>query len=154
MKDPQRYGMIELDERRLRLDRGKAPTRALTMPLPAVFLRQSGGGDRSRIETFRARRTGDHRHEPHGSRTRPTGGGTARTRFARLDTGTEASLLQAANFVQTIEERQGLKIACIEEVAFYKGYIQADQLRALAGMYNNSYAQYLLDVLDMKSPLQ
>ncbi len=44
--------------------------------------------------------------------------------FAWLDTGTETSLLQAANFVQTIEERQGLKIACIEEIAFYKGYIQ------------------------------
>jgi glucose-1-phosphate thymidylyltransferase len=72
--------------------------------------------------------------------------------FAWLDTGTETSLLQAANFVQTIEERQGLKIACIEEIAFYKGYIQADQLRRLAGEYNNNYSQYLLGLLDVKSP--
>ncbi len=71
--------------------------------------------------------------------------------FAWLDTGTESSLLQAANFVQTIEERQGLKIACIEEIAFHKGYIQAEQLRALAGEYNNSYAQYLLGLLDHNS---
>ena len=70
--------------------------------------------------------------------------------FAWLDTGTETSLLQASNFVQTVEERQGLKIACIEEIAFYKGYIQADQLRRLAGEYNNSYSQYLLSLLDMK----
>ena len=64
--------------------------------------------------------------------------------FAWLDTGTETSLLQAANFVQTIEDRQGLKIACIEEIAFFKGYIQADQFRTLAGEYKNSYGQYLL----------
>jgi glucose-1-phosphate thymidylyltransferase len=74
--------------------------------------------------------------------------------FAWLDTGTETSLLQAANFVQTIEERQGLKIACIEEIAFYKGYIQADQLRRLAGEYNNNYSQYLLGLLDTKPPIQ
>jgi len=74
--------------------------------------------------------------------------------FAWLDTGTETSLLQAANFVQTIEERQGLKIACIEEIAFYKGYIHADQLRRLAGEYNNNYSQYLLGLLDTKPLFQ
>jgi glucose-1-phosphate thymidylyltransferase len=73
--------------------------------------------------------------------------------FAWLDTGTETSLLQAANFVQTIEDRQGLKIACIEEIAFFKGYIQADQLRSLACEYKNSYGQYLLSLIAVKSPL-
>ena len=68
--------------------------------------------------------------------------------FAWLDTGTEASLLQAADFVRTIEERQGLKIACLEEVAFYKGFIDAGQLETLAGEFNNSYGQYLLSLLD------
>jgi glucose-1-phosphate thymidylyltransferase len=67
--------------------------------------------------------------------------------FAWLDTGTEASLLQAADFVRTIEERQGLKIACLEEVAFYKGFIDAQQLEALAHGFNNNYGQYLRSLL-------
>lgn len=67
--------------------------------------------------------------------------------FAWLDTGTHESLLQAANFVQTIEERQGLKIACIEEIALAKGFIDAAQLERLARAYNNQYGQYLLELL-------
>jgi glucose-1-phosphate thymidylyltransferase len=67
--------------------------------------------------------------------------------FAWLDTGTETSLLQAADFVRTIEERQGLKIACLEEVAFHKGFINAQQLEMLAKGYNNSYGRYLLGLL-------
>jgi glucose-1-phosphate thymidylyltransferase len=68
--------------------------------------------------------------------------------FAWLDTGTHQSLLQAANFVQTIEERQGLKIACIEEVALRKGFIGRAQFVALARAQNNAYGQYMLDLLD------
>lgn len=67
--------------------------------------------------------------------------------FAWLDTGTHESLLQAANFVQTIEERQGLKIACIEEIALAKGFIDAAQLERLARAYNNQYGEYLLELL-------
>ena len=69
--------------------------------------------------------------------------------FAWLDTGTHESLLQASNYVQTIEERQGLKIACIEEIAFRKGWISADALRALAApLAKNDYGKYLLAVAD------
>ena len=68
--------------------------------------------------------------------------------FAWLDTGTETSLLQAGDFVRTIEERQGQKIACLEEIAFTKGFITAEQLAALAKSFNNSYGQYLLGLLD------
>jgi len=68
--------------------------------------------------------------------------------FAWLDTGTETSLLQAADFVRTIEERQGMKIACIEEVAFSKGFISPEQLESLAADFNNAYGQYLLGLLD------
>jgi len=67
---------------------------------------------------------------------------------AWLDTGTFASLMQAAAFVQAVEERQGIKVGCIEEVAFREGYIDAAQLRVLAEPLRKSgYGEYLLDVL-------
>lgn len=68
--------------------------------------------------------------------------------YAWLDTGTHGSLLQAANFIETIEQRQGLKIACPEEVAFRMGYISAEQLWQLADAYrNNGYGQYLMKLV-------
>ena len=71
--------------------------------------------------------------------------------YAWLDTGTHDSLMDAAQFVQTIERRQGLKIACIEEVAFRKGFIDVGQLRALAEpLRNNEYGKYLLRVAGTK----
>lgn len=67
---------------------------------------------------------------------------------AWLDTGTFASLTQAGQFVQVIEERQGLRIGCIEEVAFKKGYINADQLTALAQpLLKSGYGEYLMKLL-------
>ncbi|HEV3138823.1 MAG TPA: glucose-1-phosphate thymidylyltransferase RfbA [Pirellulales bacterium] len=68
--------------------------------------------------------------------------------FAWLDTGTHESLIQAANFVQTIEMRQGMKISCIEEVAYHKGFITAEQLEKLARAAPNDYGRYLLEVLE------
>ena len=68
--------------------------------------------------------------------------------YAWLDTGTEDSLLEASNFIQTIEKRQGLKVACIEEIAYEKGYISKEQLLVLAEEYkNNDYGLYLLNLL-------
>jgi glucose-1-phosphate thymidylyltransferase len=70
---------------------------------------------------------------------------------AWLDTGTHESLLEAAHFIETIERRQGLKIACPEEIAFRMGYIDAAQLERLAEpMKKNAYGRYLLDVLREK----
>ncbi len=70
---------------------------------------------------------------------------------AWLDTGTHDSLLEASLFIQTLEKRQGLKIACPEEIAFRRGYINATQLEALAKpLAKNGYGQYLLAVLQEK----
>jgi glucose-1-phosphate thymidylyltransferase len=67
---------------------------------------------------------------------------------AWLDTGTHESLLQAATFIEAIEQRQGLKVACIEEIAYRMKYINAEQLEQLAmPMRNNNYGEYLLDIL-------
>ncbi len=71
--------------------------------------------------------------------------------MAWLDTGTHQSLLQASNFVGSIEERQGLKIACLEEIAFRKGYISKTQLLDLAKPFSkNQYGQYLIKVAHEK----
>lgn len=68
--------------------------------------------------------------------------------YAWLDTGTHESLLDASHFIATLERRQGLKVACPEEIAYRKGWINADQLAELAApMSNNGYGQYLLRVL-------
>lgn len=65
--------------------------------------------------------------------------------YAWLDTGTHESLLQASNYIQTIEQRQGLKVACLEEIAFEMGYIKKQQLLALAEpLKKNQYGQYLI----------
>jgi glucose-1-phosphate thymidylyltransferase len=67
--------------------------------------------------------------------------------FAWLDTGTTTSLIQAANYVETIELRQGLKVACIEEVAYRMGYISAVELENLAHKLPNDYGSYLKMIL-------
>ena len=72
--------------------------------------------------------------------------------YAWLDTGTHESLLAAANFMQVVEQRQGLKIACLEEVAWRMGFIDDGQLAQLAApLARNGYGQYLLDLLERRS---
>lgn len=71
--------------------------------------------------------------------------------FAWLDTGTHASLSEASTFVEVLEKRQGLKIACLEEIAYNNGWIDADRLKSDAyPMIKNEYGQYLLSLLDDK----
>jgi len=73
--------------------------------------------------------------------------------FAWLDTGTHDSLLQAANFIATVEQRQGLKISCVEEVAYRMGFIDAEQLTRLAKpLVNSGYGRYLLQLVEREGP--
>ena len=67
--------------------------------------------------------------------------------YAWLDTGTQQAMNNASNFIKTIEERQGLKVACIEEIAFYQGFITRDELNTLAEKYSNEYGGYLKGVV-------
>ena len=72
--------------------------------------------------------------------------------YAWLDTGTHETLLEAQNFVQTIENRQGLKISCPEEIAFHKGWLSLQQLQKLVlSMTNNGYSQYLMKIIKESS---
>ncbi|MEO5963266.1 MAG: sugar phosphate nucleotidyltransferase, partial [Thermomonas sp.] len=69
--------------------------------------------------------------------------------YAWLDTGTHESLVEASTYIETIEKRQGLRVCCPEEIAWYNGWIDADQLRALAQpLSKNGYGQYLLSLLE------
>ena len=67
---------------------------------------------------------------------------------AWLDTGTVSSLMEASQFVQVLENRQGLKVGCVEEQAYCKKYINDSQLKKLAKPYNNGYGQYLISLLN------
>jgi glucose-1-phosphate thymidylyltransferase len=72
---------------------------------------------------------------------------------AWLDTGTHESLLQAGNFIETLQARQGLQVCCPEEIAFHQGWIDAAQLQALARpLAKNGYGQYLLSLLEHGQP--
>ena len=145
VRDPQRYGVVEVDNNGRAVsivEKPKEPRSNLAVTGLyfydnsvldiAAGLRPSPRGELEITDVNREYlRRGQLRVEPLGRG------------FAWLDTGTEASLLQAANFVQTIEERQGLKIACLEEIAFRKGFINAADLDQLAGSLKNAYGDYL-----------
>jgi len=68
--------------------------------------------------------------------------------FAWLDTGTQEAMNNASNFIKTIEDRQGLKVACLEEIAFNQGFIDHSGLEKLVKTYTNEYGEYLKELLD------
>ena len=68
--------------------------------------------------------------------------------FAWLDTGTQEAMIDASNFIKTIEDRQGLKVACLEEIAYEQGFIEMGKLKELAGKYRNNYGEYLSKLIE------
>jgi len=151
VNDPQRYGVIEFDAHGKALSIEEKPARpksryAVTglyfydnrvLELAAA-LEPSARGE---LEITDINRAYLQRGELEAV---PMGRG-----MAWLDTGTHEALLEAAHFIETIERRQGLKIACPEEIAFRMGFIDAGQLRALAQpLAKSGYGEYLLRVLD------
>jgi glucose-1-phosphate thymidylyltransferase len=150
VQDPERYGVVEFDRSRKVLSIEEKPKQpksryAVTglyfydeQVLDLAFsLKPSARGELEITDLNR-------RYLEQGQlNVEVMGRGTA-----WLDTGTHESLLEAATFIQIIEKRQGLKIACVEEIAYRLGYIDAAQLERLAApMRNNGYGQYLLSVL-------
>jgi glucose-1-phosphate thymidylyltransferase len=154
VKDPERYGVVDFDSRGRVLsieEKPQSPTSNYAVPGLyfydndvvgiAAKLKPSARGELEITDVnlaFLARKR---------LKVEVLGRG-----FAWLDTGTHESLREASNFVQTIQDRQGLKIACIEEIAYRLGYIGARELRQLAApMSKNEYGQYLLQVLAAKA---
>jgi glucose-1-phosphate thymidylyltransferase len=151
VRDPERYGVIGFDEagRPLSLEEKPAKPKSSYAVTGLYFydndvvdiaarLKPSARGE---LEITDVNRTYLERGQLHVERL---GRGTA-----WLDTGTHESLMQASSYVQAIEERQGLMIACLEEIAFRMGYIDRAELARLArGMESSTYGQYLLRLLE------
>jgi glucose-1-phosphate thymidylyltransferase len=156
VKDPERYGVVELDGNSNALSLEEKPVRPRSNYAVtglyfydnqvldiAAGLRPSKRGELEitdiNVEYLRRKQL----------RVEVMGRG-----YAWLDTGTHESLMQASNFIQIIEERQGLKVSCPEEIAFRMGYIDATQVARLADpMRKNEYGRYLLRLVEGRGPV-
>ena len=154
VNDPERYGVVEFDEHKNAIGLEEKPTNPKsnyavtglyyydnTVVEKAKTLEPSARGELEITDLNKL-------YLAEGNlRTELLGRG-----MAWLDTGTHESLIQASDFVASIEQRQGLKVSCIEEIAYRKGYIDAEQLEKLAlPLLKNQYGQYLMKLLDKKN---
>ena len=153
VRDPERYGVVEFDQAGKALSIEEKPRQPRSnFAVPGIYFYDN------RVVEFAANLAPSARGELEITdlnriymnlnelEVKVLGRGTA-----WLDAGTHESLIQAATFIQTVEERQGLMISCPEEIAFRLGFIDAEQLRKQAMNYaGNSYGAYLLRLLDEK----
>jgi glucose-1-phosphate thymidylyltransferase len=153
VRDPERYGVVEFDgdSRAVSIEEKPARPRSSWAVTGLYFydndvvriasaLKPSARGELEITDVNRAYLDAGRLH------VEKLGRG-----FAWLDTGTHEALLQAANFVQVVEERQGLMMACVEEIAYRMSYITAEQVeRTAVSMHNNEYGRYLLRILEQE----
>ena len=151
VQDPERYGIVDFDESGKALSIEEKPKRPKSnYAVPGLYffdndvvdiasaLKPSNRGELEITDVINAYlKNGNLRVELFGRG------------FAWLDTGTHESLMEASSFIETIEKRQGLMVACIEEVAYHMGYIDKNQVRRLAEpLRKNKYGEYLLQIIN------
>lgn len=150
VKDPERFGVVEFDEDKRAISIEEKPTKPKSnFAVTGLyfydndvieFAKQVKPSDRGELEITTINQMymqrGDLKVE------------LLRRGFAWLDTGTHESLIEAGMFVQTIEKRQGFKIACLEEIAYHNGWLTKEDLTKIGNaLSKNSYGQYLLDLV-------
>ena len=151
VSDPERYGVVEFDTSGRALSIEEKPEKPKSRyAVTGLYFFDGEASQRSPPDqAFGARRTGNYRCQ-----SLVSGKGKLRTQvlgrgFAWLDTGTHDSLIEAAIFIETIEKRQGLKVACPEEIAYRLGWIDAAQLEKLiARVAKSGYGKYLRSILE------
>ena len=157
VKDPQRYGVVEFDAENKVIGIEEKPVKPKSRyAVPGLYFYDNQVVDVASAIKPSARGeleiTDINTHYlQHGKLTVELLG----RGFCWLDTGTHESLQQASSYVQTVQDRQGLKIACLEEIAYRLGYIDRAQVEQLAAsMMKNQYGQYLMDMLNETAPIQ
>ncbi len=153
VKDPERYGVVKLDDKGRAVDIEEKPARPKSnWAVTGLYFYDNRVADiaaglkpsaRGELEITDVNRSYMEMGELYVEKI---GRG-----IAWLDTGTHESLMQAGDFIRIVEERQGLKVSCVEEIAFRMGFINEIQLKALAEpLIKNGYGRYLLDILEQQ----
>ena len=151
VKDPERFGVVEFDEHKRAISIEEKPLKPKSnYAVTGLYFydndvidiaKQVKPSERGELEITSINQAYMARGDLH---VELLGRG-----FAWLDTGTHESLLEAAHFVETIEKRQGYKIACLEEIAFINGWLTADDIQRIGSQLSkNSYGQYLFSLID------